>query len=147
MTIFNVHLYREMRLGFGGIEADTHEAAAVIARDKPTAEADSIDDCAGETFAAVVGVQGDEDQTQTRIILFEADLIRKAGQEMLAVLKAVLPYAENEARTLELLNSPDAEEEVGQARKSIEAAYAVIARSDVSTDNDRGQTESTGAAS
>ena len=31
MTIFNVHIYREMRLIFTGIEADTPEAAAAIA--------------------------------------------------------------------------------------------------------------------
>src|SRR5271157_120337 len=35
MTIYNVHIYREMRLVFGGIEADTQETAAAIARDKP----------------------------------------------------------------------------------------------------------------
>jgi hypothetical protein len=34
MTTYNVHLYREMRLDFGGIEADTPEAAAAIATGK-----------------------------------------------------------------------------------------------------------------
>ena len=42
----------------GGIEADSHEAAASIARDKPTDQADSIDDCEGETLAALVDVAG-----------------------------------------------------------------------------------------
>ena len=61
MTIYNMHIYREMRLVFGGIEADSHEAAAAIARDKPTDQADSIDDCDGETLAALVDVAGDEE--------------------------------------------------------------------------------------
>ena len=45
MTIYNIHIYREMRLVYGGIEADSQEAAAAIARDKPTDQADSIEDC------------------------------------------------------------------------------------------------------
>ena len=67
MTIFNVHIYREMRLVYSGIEADTHEEAAAIARDKRTNDADTIDDCEGETFSAVVDVQGDEGYERTRI--------------------------------------------------------------------------------
>src|SRR5262245_50695858 len=55
-TTYNVHIYREMRLVFGGIEADTHEAAASIARDKPTEHADDIADCDGDTFYACVDV-------------------------------------------------------------------------------------------
>src|SRR4051794_31531924 len=60
MTTYNVHIYREMRLVFGGIRAESHEAAATIARDKPTEHADDIADCDGETFYACVDVQGDE---------------------------------------------------------------------------------------
>jgi hypothetical protein len=41
MTIFNVHIYREMRLVFSGIEADTHEAAAAVARDRATDDAEA----------------------------------------------------------------------------------------------------------
>ena len=48
--IYNVHIYREMRLKFDGIEATTPEAAAEIARDKPTDQADEIDDCEGVTW-------------------------------------------------------------------------------------------------
>ena len=65
MTTYNVHIYREMRLVFGGIEAGSPEAAASIARDKTTGEADSIDDCEGETIAALVDVQGDEEYEQS----------------------------------------------------------------------------------
>ena len=32
MTLYNVHLYREMRLVYEGISAETPEAAAAIAR-------------------------------------------------------------------------------------------------------------------
>ena len=72
MTTYNVHIYREMRLMFEGIEADSPEAAAEIARDKPTGDADSIDDCDGETFAALVDVASDECYRHSRGIDFEA---------------------------------------------------------------------------
>jgi hypothetical protein len=39
MTTYNVHIYREMKLRFDGIEASTPEAAADHARDLPTEEA------------------------------------------------------------------------------------------------------------
>ena len=52
MTRYNVHIYRELRLVFAGIEAGSPEEAAARARDLDTAEADEIDDCEGETFAA-----------------------------------------------------------------------------------------------
>ena len=90
MTIYNVHIYREMRLVFGGIEADTPEAAASIARDKPTEEADSIDDCDGETLAALVDVAGDEEYKQSRFIDFESERQRKAAARMLAALRAFI---------------------------------------------------------
>jgi hypothetical protein len=87
---YNVHIYREMRLVYGGIEADSHEAAASIARDKPTDQADSIDDCDGETLAALVDVQGDEDYAQSRIVDFESERERRAAPKLLAALKAFI---------------------------------------------------------
>jgi len=87
---YNVHIYREMRLVFGGIEADTPEAAATIARDKPTGEADSIDDCEGESLSALVDVQGDEDYEDSRFIDFELERQRKAAPRMLAALRAFI---------------------------------------------------------
>jgi hypothetical protein len=84
MTIFNVHTYREMKLRFDGIQAETPEAAAAITRDKFTGDADDIDDCDGETFAALVDVQGDEDYRQSRVIDFEDERLRKAAPKMLA---------------------------------------------------------------
>ena len=90
MTIYNVHIYRELRLVYSGIEADTHEAAAAIARDRDTEEADSIDDCDGDTFAALVDVEGDEDYTESRDIAFEAERERKAVPKMRSALEAVV---------------------------------------------------------
>lgn len=85
-----VHIYREMRLVYGDIEADSHEQAAAIARDKPTDQADSIDDCDGETIAALVDVVGDEEYAQSRIIDFEPERQRRAARKLLAALKAFL---------------------------------------------------------
>jgi hypothetical protein len=100
MTTFIVHIYREMRLSYTGIEADTSEAAAAIARDKPTADADDIDECDGETFAALVDVAGDEDHEQSVTIDFETERHRKAAPKLLEALEAVLPYAQSEHASL-----------------------------------------------
>jgi hypothetical protein len=86
MTIFNVHIYKEMRLVFSGIDADSHEAAAEIARDKLTEDADSIDDCEGETLSALIDVQGDEEYAQSRVIDFEGELSRKVAPKLLEAL-------------------------------------------------------------
>jgi hypothetical protein len=88
-TIYNVHIYREMRLVFGGIEADTPEAAASNARDKETEEADSIDDCDGETLAALVDLVGDEEYEQSRFIDFEPERQRKAAPKLWAALETI----------------------------------------------------------
>ena len=42
-----VHVYREMKLLFPGIKAETQRDAALIAMGKPTAEAVPTDDCDG----------------------------------------------------------------------------------------------------
>ena len=88
MTTYNVHVYREMRLVFGGIEAATHEEAATLARSKPTDQADEIADCEGENIAALVDVQGDEDYGESRIIDFEAERQRQAAGALLSTMKA-----------------------------------------------------------
>jgi len=90
MTTYNVHIYREMKLKFDGIEADAPEAAAVIARDKPTDDADSIDDCDGETLAALVDVVGDEEYEQSQFIDFEVEQQRKATPALLAACRMVV---------------------------------------------------------
>jgi hypothetical protein len=90
MTKYIVHIYREMRLVFEGIVADSLEAAAAIAHDKPTGDADDIDDCDGETFYACVDVQGDEEYEQSRWIDFEPERQRMAAPKMLEALQAFI---------------------------------------------------------
>jgi hypothetical protein len=128
MTHYIVHLYREMRLSFADIEADTAEAAAAIAREKATDEADDIEDCNGEDSAALVDVAGDEDYRHSVTIDFEGERIRKAAAKLLASLEAIFPYAENEVYSLEKLkDSPEAEAEADRAWNAVASAQAAIA--------------------
>jgi hypothetical protein len=68
--IYNVHLYREMRLYFPGIEASSHQQAAQIAAEKIPEEAETIEDCEGTNLAALVDVHGDDQYSQSRVIDF-----------------------------------------------------------------------------
>ncbi len=90
MTTYNVHIYRELRLVFSGIDAPSHDSAAAIAHDRPTDDAESIDDCDGDTFAALVDVQGDDEHRRSRLILFEAELLHKSAEKMRIALEAFL---------------------------------------------------------
>jgi hypothetical protein len=89
MTTYNVHIYREMRLFFERIEAETPEAAAAIARDKLTSDADDIDDCNGEDLGAMIDAAGDEDYGQSVGIDFESERQRKAAPRLLAACDMV----------------------------------------------------------
>lgn len=122
MTRYNVHIYREMRLTYIDIEADTPEAAAALASDKPTDAADNIDDCEGENLGAVVDLVGDEDYSRSVTIDFEAERLRKAAPAMLASLRAVLPYAENENQSLYECWKRDGDEAVKQVLDACENA-------------------------
>lgn len=95
MTIYNVHIYREMRLFFDGIEADTPEAAAAIARDGLAEDADAIDECDGEDFAALVDMQGDTDFERSVTIDFAPERRRKAAPALLAALEELLAHLED----------------------------------------------------
>jgi hypothetical protein len=68
--IYNVHLYREMRLYFPGIEAGSHAQAAEIVAEKATDEAETINDCQGTNLAALVDVYGDHEYSQSRTVDF-----------------------------------------------------------------------------
>lgn len=128
MILYNVHLYREMRLTYPGIEADTPEAAASIAADKPTDEADNIEDCDGENLAALVDVAGDTEYEHSITIDFEAERHRKAAARLLAALESILPYAEGEAYGLEEhQGSAEAEIEARSAWQKVEDARTTIA--------------------
>jgi hypothetical protein len=116
---YNVSVFRELRLAFGGIEADSPEAAAAIARDKPTDQADSIDDeCDGENLAALVDVAGDEEHRQTRAIDFEPERQRKAAPRLRSALEFALEF---------LTANDDGEDDV---RSRIAAAEAALADAD-----------------
>jgi hypothetical protein len=90
MKTYRVHIYREMRLVYDGIKAGSHEEAAAIARDRETDRADEIDDCDGETIAALVDVVGDEQYAQSRIIDFEPERRHRAAPKLLGALKAFI---------------------------------------------------------
>lgn len=127
MALYNVHLYREMRLFFQDIEAETPEAAAATARAKPTPDADYVEDCHGLDLAALVDVAGDEEFLQSVTIDFEAERIRKAAPMLLAALQAIVDYAENEATSLESLNDdPETAAEADRAWKAVAAAHRAV---------------------
>jgi CTP:molybdopterin cytidylyltransferase MocA len=96
MTTYNAHIYREMRLVFAGIEADTAEIAAAIARDKPTGDADEIDDCDGESFSALVDEVGDEQYERSVMIDFESERQRKSARKLLAALESLADQADED---------------------------------------------------
>jgi hypothetical protein len=70
MAKYNVHIYREMRLLFTGIEADSKAEAAQKASDLATREAIEIDDCEGLTLSALVDVVGDTEYEQSQFVDF-----------------------------------------------------------------------------
>jgi len=74
MTHYIVHIYRQMRLSYTGIEADTPREAAFMARRKPTDAADNVEDCDGETFSALVEPAGNDDHRQSVTIAFDIDI-------------------------------------------------------------------------
>ena len=91
MTRYNVHIYREMKLCFLDIEANTPEQAAATCRGFPDeAACGPAVDCDGETFAALVDVQGDPDYSQSVLIDFEAERLRKAAPALLAACRMVV---------------------------------------------------------
>ena len=89
MNEYIVHLYREMRLSYTGIEADTPQSAAEIASGKPTDAADNIEDCDGDNLTALVDLAGDEDYRQSVTVEFETERLRKAAPKLLAVLESL----------------------------------------------------------
>jgi hypothetical protein len=90
MPLFNVHIYREMRLYFPGIEAGTPEEAAFIAADKPTADAEYTKDCDGENLAALVDVVGDDEFGHSVTIDFDHERMRKAARQLLDACRMVV---------------------------------------------------------
>ncbi len=79
MKTYRVHVYRELRLYFPAIEASSAEEAAQLAAGMPTAEAEQIHDCEGETLCALVDVPGDEDYRHSVQVDFDLERLRNAG--------------------------------------------------------------------
>jgi len=92
MPTYNVHLYREIRLFFPGIEADTPEQAAKLTAQKLTDEATTIDDCEGESVAALVDLVGDEDFSES--VTIDLDLEKAVAPELLAALDNAMWHLE-----------------------------------------------------
>jgi hypothetical protein len=90
MTLYNVHLYREMRLFFPAIEAGTAGEAARLAEAKPTGEAEYTEDCEGESLAALIDLVGDDGFSRSVIIDFEPERRRKAAMELFEALDYLL---------------------------------------------------------
>jgi hypothetical protein len=124
MTLYNVHIYREMRLFFPGIEAGTPDEAAKIAADKQTADAECTEDCDGENLAALIDVQGDDDFSQSVTIDFEHERLRKTAPDLLEALQRaeylMRRVYEGDHHALENLLSAAA-----QARAAIAKATAI----------------------
>jgi hypothetical protein len=87
MTKYNVHLYREMRLEYVGIEADTPEAAVRIARAGLTEDADDIGE-SSEDLSARVEIDGDAPLERPLTIHFEPE--RHAARALLAACRMVV---------------------------------------------------------
>ena len=87
MPCYNIHVYREMKLRFDGLEAESPEAAAEYACNHLASEASSIDDCDGLNLAALVDVVGDEEFSQSVTIDFEPERIRKAAPKLRDALR------------------------------------------------------------
>lgn len=128
MTKFTVHLFREMRLTYPGIEAASADAAAAIARSRTPDDAEAIEDCNGDDLAAIVDIEGDSSYERSVAFDFEAECTRKAAGSLLAALQGLLPYATGEARRLKRHScSLEAEREAGRAWEAVGAAYTALA--------------------
>jgi hypothetical protein len=94
-NLYNVHLYREMRLSFPGIKANSPIEAAESARHLPTEDATSIDECDGDDLGALVDLQGDADYSESVMVDFESERLRKAAPQLLAALQEAVAEIEH----------------------------------------------------
>ena len=127
MTIYNVHIYREMRLRFDGIEAESPDQAAEKARDLHFDDADDWSDCEGESLAALIDVAGDEEYSQSITIDFEVPQQLKAASKLLAALEFL--QATLKLRHLDEASDDEVEEalDIGDAVVAIAKAAGVLA--------------------
>jgi hypothetical protein len=87
MPTYTVHVHREMRLKFTGVEAESMEDAAKIGADLRTDQAAEIGDCAGANLYALVDIEDDEDFEHSSVVDFEAGRMVDSGPAMLRALE------------------------------------------------------------
>jgi hypothetical protein len=90
MPTFNAYLFREMRLYFTGIEAESKAEAARIASEKNTSAAEEVEDCDGANLAVLVDVVGDEKFAHSELIDFAPARLAKIAPDLLTALKTVV---------------------------------------------------------
>jgi hypothetical protein len=98
MPKYKVHVYREMRIVFDNIEADSVEAAAKVAAIKHFDERDDFSDCEGVNLSALVDQQGEPDGT---LIDFEDGRMLRVSEKLLATVRKLLPEIDAEVEQRE----------------------------------------------
>jgi hypothetical protein len=94
MPTYTVHIYREMRVKFAGVEA---ESIAEAAREAAALRTDDgVDDCDGANLYALVDLEGDEDFEHSENVVFEAGRMLDLGPKMQEVLEALVSRIEEE---------------------------------------------------
>ena len=91
MPKYRVHIYREMRLVFENVEAETPEAAAHIAADRHFDDCDDWSDCEGTTLSALVDLDGATDAGEEQdgvLVDFEDGRLLKASRKLLNACNA-----------------------------------------------------------
>ena len=124
MQTYNVHVYREMRLFFPGIVAQTAEEAATLAAELPSGAAHALEDCDGENLAALVGAVGRDEGRQNWMIDF--DPVRALAPDLLTVLALALPVLQEVVHTQRLSDA-------ATARLALDRVTSVIAKARVKT--------------
>lgn len=87
---YNVHIYRETRFKFEGIEATSPDEAANLAAEMHSDQSTEWEECNGDNLGALVDLVGDEDYTDSVLIDFEPERVRKAAQKLLAACQMVV---------------------------------------------------------
>ena len=124
MQTYNVHIYREMRLSFPGMVANTAEEAARLAAEMPSSAAEALEDCDGENLAALVGVVDSADGRQSWMIDF--DPVRTIVPDLLTALELALPILQEAVRAHLLSDDPT-------GRIVLDRVESVIAKAHVKT--------------
>ena len=97
MTTYTVHVYREMRLVYPGVNAASLDQAARIACALPTNEADEIEDAEGCTLCALVDVDGDAEYEHSRCIDTDVGKLLALAPELLRFLEDFVAFGHGRA--------------------------------------------------